>query len=185
MKKQEKIKTRQLCVIAMLLAITVVLSYLSGYLRIGTFAKFSISFISVYVAAALYGKWAGGFVGAGADIVSCIGMYVPNIYLLLISFVYGFLFGVFFDKRKEGKYSRFKASCKVIIYSLITTLSDIFIKTLILLKIDSIRLEGVIVEKYNVALIMRLPGCIIMMLVMIFVLMVFELCYIEKFRKLI
>ena len=91
-------KTKKLCVIAMLMALTVVLSYLSGYMRIGTFMKFSISFVSVYIASALYGPLAGGFVGAGADIISCFVFPMGTLVweITLIECFYGVLFGIIF-----------------------------------------------------------------------------------------
>ena len=99
----KKIKTKKLCVIAMLLAITVVLSYISGYLRIGMGIKLTISFISVYLAAALYGPFAGAFVGAMADVISCIVNPVGALIwqLTLIELCYGFMYGIFFFKKKR------------------------------------------------------------------------------------
>jgi len=86
----------------MLIAVTTVLSMISGHLRIGNISKLSISFISVYIAAASFGPVAGGVVGAAADVISFVanptGAYVP--WFTLIEFVNGFLFGVFFYRAK-------------------------------------------------------------------------------------
>lgn len=98
---KKTLTVKQLCVLAMLVAITVVLSYITGNLRIGNSVKFSVSFISVYVSAALFGPLWGGFVGAAADVVSHfvnpVGAYIWQ--FTLIEFFYGFLYGMFFYKK--------------------------------------------------------------------------------------
>ena len=65
-----KLTVKQLCTIAMLIALTAVLSCIAGNLRIGNAVKFSVSFVSVYVSGALFGPVWGGFVGAAADVIS-------------------------------------------------------------------------------------------------------------------
>ena len=67
--KLKKMSTKEVCIIAMLIAVTVVLSFISGYLRTPV-GKLNISFVSVYVCAAMFGPLAGGLVGALADLIS-------------------------------------------------------------------------------------------------------------------
>ena len=92
----KKMSVKELCTVAMLVAITVILSYISGYLRIGPVSKFNISFISVYIAGAAFGPWVGGIVAAMADIVSFLanptGPFMP--WFTVIEFMGGFLFGL-------------------------------------------------------------------------------------------
>jgi ECF transporter S component (folate family) len=101
--KLKKLTTLNLCLMAMLVAITMALSFLSGYLRIGSMSKFNISFISVYIGGALFGPVAGGTIGALADFTSWLinptGPFVPV--FTVIEFVNGFLFGLFFYTSKE------------------------------------------------------------------------------------
>ena len=105
--KLKKMTTKEICIIAMLIAVTVVLSFISGYLRTPV-GKLNISFVSVYVCGALFGPVAGGIVGAMADLisvwVSASGAPIPL--FTIIEFVNGFLFGLFFyqgvDKNKRA-----------------------------------------------------------------------------------
>lgn len=120
--KLRKMSTKELCIIAMLVAITVVLSFISGYLRTPV-GKLNISFVSVYVTAALFGPFAGGLVGALADLisvwVSASGAPIPL--FTVIEFVNGFVFGLFFFRsdsksRPVWKTVVFAALCVVIQY---------------------------------------------------------------------
>ncbi len=178
-KRMWKISTKELCVIAMLLALTVVLSWISGYLRIGTFMKFSVSFISVYIAAMLYGPLAGGFVGAAADIISCVvvSLGVPVWELTLTEFFYGILFGVFFCR---GKFFFGNIYIRVLLCSLIRFLSDLFIKTEILADYGYVTAAD-----YRTAVLIRAPGCLGMLVLTVVVLLVSEKYYAEKFMKMV
>lgn len=176
--KIKKMTVKQICVIAMLLALTVVLSYLSGYLRIGTFMKFSISFISVYMAAMLYGSLAGGFVGAAADMISCfvipMGALVWEI--TVMECFYGILFGLLFYRSRlfvKNIYVR------VLLCSVIRLAADLFVKTKILSN------YGFAPENYGAALTTRAPGCIAMFVLTFAVMYVSERFYAEKFIKMV
>ncbi|MDO5478961.1 MAG: folate family ECF transporter S component, partial [Clostridia bacterium] len=165
----KKINTKKLCAIAMLLAITVVLSYVSGYLRIGTGIKLSISFISVYMAAALYGPLAGAFVGATADVISCIVNPVGALIwqLTLTELCYGFAFGLFFG-RKKGEDGIKNAYVKVSVYSLLRFASDVFIKTKILSDV------GYVPKEFGYAITLRMPGCVAMLVLTVLCLGIME-----------
>ena len=162
----------------MLTALTVVLSYLSGYLRIGTLMKFSISFISVYMAAMLYGPLAGGFVGVAADIISCfvfpLGALVWEI--TLMEYFYGILFGLIFFR---GRFFIRNIYIRVILCSLIRFVADVFIKTLVLAN------YGYAPKNYGVALTTRAPGCTAMLVLTVAVFYISERFYAEKFIKMV
>ena len=92
-KKFKKLTTKEICIIAMLIAVTVVLSFISGYLRTPV-GKLNISFISVYVCAYLFGPLMGGITGALADLisvwVSASGAPIPL--FTVIEFINGFIY---------------------------------------------------------------------------------------------
>ena len=89
-----KFTTKNVCTLGLLIAITVVLSWISGYLRIGNISKLSISFVSVFIAAYAFGGITGGLVGVLADLISCfINPIGPlMIQITLIEFVFGFIY---------------------------------------------------------------------------------------------
>ncbi len=176
----KKIKTKKLCVIAMLLAITVVLSYISGYLRIGMGIKLTISFISVYLAAALYGPFAGAFVGAMADVISCIVNPVGALIwqLTLIELCYGFMYGIFFSRKKYACSIK-NRYIKAVICSFIRFLSDVFIKTEILSE------AGFMPDDFWYAVTLRLSSCLAMMVLTAAAIMFFEKHYTDKFSEMV
>ena len=75
---------RRLCGAAMLLAITVVLAMFFTF-RVGNTVKIPFKFISVYLSAAVFGPWIGGFVGAAGDIINAfmspVGAWLPQLSL--------------------------------------------------------------------------------------------------------
>ena len=176
--KNKKIAVKKICVIAMLLALTVVLSWISGYLRVGTFTKISISFISVYLSAVLYGPLAGCFVGVSADIISCIvvSLGTPIWEITLLEGFFGLLFGFVFYR--GGTFVK-NIYLRVVLCSLIRFIADVFIKTKVLSS------YGFAPENFNVALATRGAGCIIMFVLTTAVLYVFEKFYTEKFIKMV
>lgn len=152
----KKLSVFQLCAVAMLIAVTVVLSAVSGYLRIGNFGKISVSFISVYAAAAAFGPIIGGLVGALADIISCfvnpVGGYLWQ--LTLIEFVYGFIFGLFFFKRDNQSASAFKLWAKIVICVLLQFAANMTVKTGVLMSV------GYAPSNFAAAFVLRLPSCL-------------------------
>lgn len=104
--KIKNLTVSELCKIAMLVAITVMLSYISGYLRFGPVSKLNISFISVYVAGAAFGPLISGLVAAMADVVSFLanptGAFMPV--FTILEFAGGFLFGlILYHKDSDSK----------------------------------------------------------------------------------
>ncbi len=167
-------KTKKICSIAMLIALTVVLSFLSGFLRVGNITKISISFISVYFAAAAYGGVIGGLVGACADIASyIINPTGPFLWpLSIIEFFYGFIFGILFHKdfTKKGKH-KFNIF-KLILCVVIRFLLDLLLKTPVL------TMAGYLPSAFLAAIALRLPSAAIMAAIQLVILVL-----INRFSK--
>lgn len=151
-------KTKRICSVAMLIALTVVLSFLSGYLRIGNITKISVSFIPVYFSAAAYGPLTGGFVGACADIASyIINPTGPFLWpLTLIEFFYGFLFGLLFYKDFSQKSKKQLDIIKVILCVVIRFAADLLLKTPVLIS------AGYLPAHFFTAVLLRLTSSSVM-----------------------
>ncbi len=166
-----RLTTKTICTLGLLIAITVVLSYISGYLRIGVFSKLTISFVSVFIAAYAFGGVTGGIVAAVADIISCfvnpVGPFMPQ--LTVIELLYGFIYGMFFYKTKPKLYLPMLTLC-----NLIQLTVNLFIKTAIL----SITYN----TAFSVFFISRLPMCIIQT-VIIFILLILIEPFIKSIKK--
>lgn len=173
-----KISTRDLCFMAMLIAITIVLSAVSGYLRIGDSIKFSISFISVYVGAALYGPIAGGTIAAIADIISFAinptGAYIPV--FTVMEFINGMFFGLFLYRDGSEKQSSFKV--------LIFALACVSLQFLVNMFWRTYELALLYKIPFWIKFIERLPSNIIMIVCKIVVIMLFE-PYMKRFKEII
>ena len=93
-----ELTTKRICTLGLLIAITIVLSMISGHLRIGNFSKLTISFISVFITSYIFGGITGGFVAVVADIISCfinpVGPFM--IQITALEFLFGFIYGLFF-----------------------------------------------------------------------------------------
>ena len=164
MLKLKKLTTKELCTIAMLIAVTAVLGFISGKLRIGTFSKFSFNFISVYITALLFGPITAGFVGVAGDFISAIGTG-PYLWMIgLVEFVYGVVFGLLFYNRKEDKKSIF--ILKALAATLVIAAVDIFAKSLILMNV------GYTPAPLEAAILMRLPMIAVMSAVRFVILVV-------------
>ena len=154
-----KLTTKKVCSLGLLVAITIVLSIISGYLRIGNFSKLSISFISVFIAAYSFGGIAGGMVAALADIISCfinpVGPFLPQ--LTAIEFIYGFIFGLFFYKTNIRWYLP-----SVILCDIVQFVTNIFLKTTILALTYA--------SSFDAYFIARLPMCIVQSVIILVVL---------------
>lgn len=161
--------------IAMLISLTVVLSYLSGYLRFGNIAKISISFITVCMAGAAFGPFVGGFVGGASDFISwAVNPTGPWLWqLTLIEVFYGLFFGLLFFKDKDRL-----SFIKLIIYVLIRFLTDLFIKTLILIS------AGFLPSSFTLSLGMRTPSVIVMAILQLVIFLLMNK-YFSKLTKII
>ena len=151
----KRMSVSELCKVAMLVAITLVLSYISGYLRIGNLAKFNISFVSVYIAGAAFGPVVSGIVAALADIISFVsnptGAFVPV--FTILEFVNGFLFGLLlFCNGKETKAGFF---AMMLVCVILQTGVNLFVRTYFL---SEMYFGG----KYMATFISRVPSSLIM-----------------------
>lgn len=165
--KFKKLTTKELCLIAMLIAVTAVLGFVSGKLRIGTFSKFSFNFISVYFTAVLFGPFVAGLVGLAGDFISAIGTG-PYLWMIgLIEFVYGVVFGVLFYNKNHSR-NHIAFAVKSIAATLIIAAVDIFAKSYILLNV------GFAPSPLSAAIVTRLPMIAVMSVVRLVVLLVME-----------
>ncbi len=178
--KLRKMTVRELCTMAMLVAITLGLSYISGFLRIGDAIKFNISFISVYVGAALFGPVAGGVIAALADVISFIanptGAFVPV--FTLMEFVNGMLFGFFLYRTANTKRSFKWLLLLIFICAALQFCVNMFWRTYELARLY----YGV--DKFWALFISRLPGNVVMIACKVAVVMLLEPSM-NTFRKII
>ena len=149
-----KFTTKTICSLGLLIAITVVLSIISGHLRIGNISKLTISFVSVFIAAYAFGGITGGLVGALADLISCFVNPVGPlmIQITLIEFVFGFIYGLFFYKTNQKHYVTLVLICDIIQF-----VTNIFLKTAVLSASYTTPFSGFFIS--------RLPMCIIQMII--------------------
>ena len=156
----------------MLIAVTAVLSQISGHLRIGNFSKLSISFISVYIAAAAFGPIAGGVVGAVADIISYVanptGAYI--FWFTLIEFVNGFLFGMFFYRAETKEERKWLFILKAALCVLSQLAVNMIFRTYLLLKLGFLSPE----LSFKQAFAIRFPASFTMTVVKFLVLLALE-----------
>lgn len=168
----KKLSVYQLCTIAMLIAVTAVLSQVSGHLRIGNFSKLSVSFISVYIAAAAFGPLAGGLVGAVADIISYVanptGAYI--FWFTVIEFANGFLFGLFLYRAEIKKERKFYFILKVALCVLSQLAVNMIFRTYLLMKLGFLS-PGL---SFMQAFAMRFPASFTMTVVKFIVLTALE-----------
>ncbi len=150
-----KLDTKKICTIGLLIAVTFVLSYISGHIRIGNISKLSVSFISVFVAAYLFGPVTGGGVAAAADIISFLvnptGAFLPQ--LTLIEFLYGFLYGALFYRLSDGQYV-----LKTVVIAIVQTGLNMLLKTYVL---------SLFYGPFKAMFISRIPMCALQMAIII------------------
>ncbi len=96
-----QLSVRDICTLGLLLSITILLA-VYGTFRIGDIVKIPTKFVSVFIAAAVFGPVWGGICGALGDVLNAViapvGPFLPQI--TLIEFLSGFTYGLFFMKRK-------------------------------------------------------------------------------------
>lgn len=175
----KRLTVKQMCTLAMLVAITVVLSYVSGYLRIGNSVKFSLSFISVYVSGALFGPFWGGFVGAAADVVSHfvnpVGAYIWQ--FTLIEFVYGLSYGVLFYRSERKKQRRLWPTVTACVLG--QGLISLFYKTYVLTEL------GFMPSAYGINVYTRILPVIVMAALKLVAIYLTEKKYIDLFHSML
>ncbi len=100
-----RLKTKDFCLISMLIAITVILAVFFTFRPVEQI-KIPTKFISVFLASFLFGPWIGGFCGALGDILNIllVPSGAPLPLLTLFEFLSGFVFGVlFYNQKTDGK----------------------------------------------------------------------------------
>lgn len=168
---------KELCVLALLIAVTVLLSIYCTF-RFGNAVKIPFKFISVFVTAALFGPLWGGIVGALADIITYIlfpvgGAPLPQI--TMVEFMYGFTYGLFFYNMHS--WSGFKTMIKIVV-------CVIFQIVVFNLGLTTFFLADVYEMTYETALATRaLPGVINMAIQLVIITILSK--YISTFRKVL
>ena len=167
-----KFTTKTICMLGLLIAITIVLSMISGRLRFGIYSKLTVSFISIFVVAYYYGGILGGTASAIADIFSYFmfgGMLIVPI--VFIEFIFGFISGVFFYKTNSKTYLQ-----KTLIFSTMQFFTNIFFKSYIF----SISFNDIFIR----ILVERIPICVIQFVVTTIVIFSMK-TYLKQFNKFI
>ena len=115
-----KLSVRDICLLGLFFAITALLSIFCTF-RIGTIVKIPLKFVSVFVAAALYGPIWGGVCGAVGDILNCllapVGPFVPQITVL--EFLSGVIYGIFFFAIAKTNKTYFVRCCLCVLCQLL------------------------------------------------------------------
>ena len=124
----QKLNVRQLCTLALLTAITVVLAVFCT-IRVGSAIKIPLKFISVFLTAVIFGPWYAGLSAALGDILNLLlapsGAPLPL--LTLLEFVSGFIFGLFFYTNTQKSYFLRAFICTLLLF-----LCDMFLTTAVL-----------------------------------------------------
>lgn len=167
-------KTKKICTLAMLIAISFILNSIA--IRIGAGIKISFKFLSVFLSASLFGPLCGGICGALADILSYFlnpgsGMFMPMI--TLVEFMYGFMYGIFFYKR--GSVTKENIVRLIICVLLNTVVFSIFSMSLFL--------KDLMGFSYIQMVIYRIPSSFANMLIN-FICILILLKYIPQLKKL-
>ena len=100
----KKISTKKLCLLAIFTAITVILGVYATF-RIGNQIKVPTKFITVFLTGVTFGPFAGGMVGALADILNSVLMPVgaPLPQITAVEFICGVIYGLCFIGAKDNK----------------------------------------------------------------------------------
>lgn len=94
-------QTEKLALMALLTALTAILAYMGGFIKIGGLASINLTLIPVVIGAALYGPFAGAWLGAvsgfifftTADALFWFGLSIPGTVITVM--VKGILAGLF------------------------------------------------------------------------------------------
>ncbi len=168
---------RDLCALALLIAITVLLG-IYATLRVGSAIKIPFKFISVFITAALFGPFWGGTVGALADIVAFLispvgGAFIPQI--TMVEFFYGFVYGLFFYNLSS--WGGFKTMLKIM-------MCVIFQIVVLNMGLTTYLLMPIMQMEYSPLFVMRAPAAVINMALQMVIIAVLSK-YISTFRKIL
>lgn len=172
-----RMSVRELCIMAMLVAITIALSYVSGFLRIGDSIKFNISFISVYIGAVLFGPIAGGVIAAMADVISFVanptGAFIPV--FTIMEFINGMFFGLLLFNPDSEKRSLIKVFVLALLCASLQFGVNMFWRTY---ELARLYYGGHFMPQF----VFRLPGNVAMIICKVAVIMMLEnhVCQLKK-----
>ncbi len=98
----KKFTTKEICTVAVFVALTVVLSMVSN-LRIGNYIEISFKFIPVFIIGALFGPILSGLTSLLGDVVTVMLFTggAPLIGLFVTEFISGFIYGALFYNKYE------------------------------------------------------------------------------------
>ena len=168
---------RDLCALALLIAITVLLG-IYATVRVGSAIKIPFKFISVFITAALFGPFWGGTVGALADIIAFLispvgGAFIPQI--TMVEFFYGFVYGLFFYNLSS--WGGFKTMLKIM-------LCVIFQIVVLNMALTTYLLMPIMQMDFNPLFVMRAPAAVINMALQMVIIALLSK-YISTFRKIL
>lgn len=168
---------RDLCALALLIAITVLLG-IYATVRVGSAIKIPFKFISVFVTAALFGPFWGGTVGALADVIAFLispvgGAFIPQI--TMVEFFYGFVYGLFFYNLSS--WGGFKTMLKIM-------LCVIFQVVVLNMGLTTYLLMPIMQMDYTALFVMRAPAAVINMALQMVIIAVLSK-YISTLRKIL
>lgn len=168
---------RELCVLALLVAITVVMAIYCTF-RFGSFIKIPFKFIPVFVTAAIFGPLWGGIVGALGDILAFVvfpvgGAPIPQI--TMVEFLYGFTYGLFFFNLHS--WNGFKTMIRIVVCVVLQIAAlNLGLTTFFLADIFEMSFENMLIQR-------AIPGVINMGLQLVVITVLSK--YISTFRKVL
>ncbi len=144
-----KLTPKDVATLGLLIAITVLLAIFCT-VRVGTIIKIPFKFVSVFVAAVLFGPVYGGLCGAIGDLLNAtlapVGALLPQ--LTALEFVSGFAYGLFFLKRDLSPREYF---IRTVLCGLVQFLIDMILTTAVLSSVGYF-------PSFGVAFATRLPA---------------------------
>ncbi len=147
-----KLSVKDLCFLALLTAITVILA-LFATIRIGNMIKIPLKFISVFITGVFFGPLWAGVSAAVGDLINSllmpVGPFMPQI--MMVEFFGGFVFGLFMYNSHED--TRLYA-LRVILCVLAQFAIDMFLTPVFLVQAGYF-------PDYSVAIAIRLPASLI------------------------
>ncbi len=147
-----KLSVKDLCVLALLTAITVILAIFAT-IRVGNMIKIPLKFISVFITGVFFGPvWAAISATLGDvlnALIAPVGPFMPQI--TMIEFISGFIFGLFMYGTHESKQLY---ALRVILCVVMQFMLDMFFTPIFLVQVGYF-------PSYLSALAIRLPASLI------------------------
>ena len=151
-----KMSTRTLTLLALLTALVAILSYMGGFVKIGSLASISLTLIPVVLGAALCGPWSGAWLGGVAGVVFFLtpdaafwfGLSIPGtIITVMIKGIASGLFAGYVFKLFEARSRYFATMLSAIVCPVINT--GIFILGCLVFFMDTVK-AGAVAEGISV-----------------------------------